>query len=133
MTKLARLQLAGFVVAAGLCFLLDESKQLAAVVGVLSASFAEVLTLRRRLQALNPAASQAQFAAALAGGFLFKLAILAGISLSAHALDLFDARVFLLSFLVAFAWGEALTILILIHARPASQSGAHGSAPSQHP
>jgi len=133
MTKLAWLQLLGFAVGLGVCLLLDKTLQLPALVGVASAGFAEVLTLRRRLRALNPSASQAQFAAALAGGFLFKLAVLAGVSLSAHAFDLFDARVFLLSFLAAFAWGEVLTILILIRVRPAHPAAAPQSEPSQHP
>jgi hypothetical protein len=84
---------------------------------VLTAACVEWWSLRRRLSALDPQASQAVFAAALAGGFLTKLMLLVGLTLVAEFWNLFSAQAFLIAFVATVLWGEIFAVLLLLRSR----------------
>ena len=73
--------------------------------------------------------TQAQFAAALVGGFLGKLVFLVGLALVGHFWHLFSAPAFLLAFLATVLWGEVFAVLLLLRARP---SGGRPEEPPSH-
>lgn len=122
MKVLPAIQLLGFILGAAATGLLDEAWRDGALVGVLTAACAEVWSLRRRLSSLDPQASQAAFAAALAGGFLVKLILLVGLTLVGAFWQLFLAQAFLFAFLATVLWGEVFAVLLLLRSRPAGAS-----------
>lgn len=109
--------LVGLLLGALATGLLPEAWQRGALVGVLAAGLAELVSLRRRTRAIAPQASQAQFAVALAGGFLTKLILVTALTFTGHLLDLFSAPAFLFAFLATALWGEACTVLFLFRTR----------------
>jgi biotin transporter BioY len=117
MKVLPAIQLLGFVLGAAATGLLKEAWQQGALVGVLTAACVEWWSLRRRLSALDPQASQAVFAAALAGGFLTKLMLLVGLTLVAEFWNLFSAQAFLIAFVATVLWGEIFAVLLLLRSR----------------
>ena len=123
------LQLLGFALGVAATGLLPEAHRDGALVGVLSAACLELWSLRRRLRSVDPQATQAQFAAALVGGFLGKLVFLVGLALVGHFWHLFSAPAFLLAFLATVLWGEVFAVLLLLRARP---SGGRPEEPPSH-
>lgn len=99
-------------------------------VGLVLASVLEWQSHRRRLRAVDPAASQAEFAVAMASGFLFKLLALVGVSLIAHFNNLFAVPAFVLAFLAAVLWGETCMVLLLSRTRPRVASQEDSPSPS---
>jgi hypothetical protein len=130
MKVLPAIQLLGFVLGAAATGLLSEVWQQGALVGVLTAACAEWWSLRRRLSALDPQASQAAFTAALAGGFLTKLMLLVGLTLVAEFWNLFSAQAFLIAFVVTVLWGEVFAVLLLLRSRPSRVSSEDPSTRS---
>ena len=130
MKVLPAIQLLGFVLGAAATGLLREAWQQGALVGVLTAACAEWWSLRRRLSALDPQASQAAFAAALAGGFLTKLMLLVGLTLVAEFWNLFSAQAFLIAFVATVLWGEVFAVLLLLRSRPTGVSSEDPSTRS---
>jgi biotin transporter BioY len=118
MKVLPAIQLLGFVLGAAATGLLNEAWRQGAFVGVLTAACLEWWSLRRRLSVLDPQASQAAFAVALAGGFLTKLMLLVGLTLVAEFWNLFSAQAFLIAFVASVLWGEVFAVLLLLRSRP---------------
>lgn len=118
MKVLPAIQLLGFVLGAAATGLLNEAWRQGALLGVITAACLEWWSLRRRLSALDPRATQAAFAAALAGGFLTKLMVLVGLTLVAEFWNLFSAQAFLIAFVATVLWGEVFAVLLLLRSRP---------------
>ncbi|MCH2102013.1 MAG: hypothetical protein MK209_08845, partial [Planctomycetes bacterium] len=91
-------QLLGFALGVTATALLHEIYREGALIGLVTASILELWSSGRRMRSIDPQASHAQFAAALAGGFLSKLVFLIGLSLVGHFWQLFSAPAFLLAF-----------------------------------
>ena len=127
MRVLPAIQLLGFALGAAATGLLSEASRSGALVGVITAACLELWSSRRRLRSVDPSASQAEFAAALAGGFLSKLFLLVGLALVGHSWQLFSAPAFVLAFLAAMLWGEFFAVLLLLRPR------LSGSAPEEPP
>lgn len=129
MSVLPVLQFLGFALGFAAAGFLPEAHRGGASVGVLSAASLELWSLRRRLRSVDPQATQAEFAAALVGGFLGKLVFLISLALVGHFWQLFSAPAFLLAFLATVLWGEVFTVLLLLRARP---SGGRLEEPPSH-
>lgn len=129
MRVLPAIQFLGFALGAAATGLLSEAYREGALVGVLTAACLELWSSRRRLRSIDPRATQAEFAAAMAGGFLSKLVLLVGLGLAGHFWQLFSAPAFLLAFLAAVLWGETFAVLLLLRAR---SSGSAQEEPPSH-
>lgn len=116
----------GFVAVTGL----DPAHQKGAGIGWAVVACAEMVSLRRRLGAVSPSASQAQFAAAMVGGFLAKLMLLLGFALVGSLGNLFSAPAFLFAFLAGLLWGEFFAVLLLLRTRPSRRSPEDPPSPS---
>lgn len=122
MRVLPVIQLLGFALGVAATGLLSETYRGGALVGVVTAACLELWSSRRRLRSIDPSATQAEFAAALAGGFLSKLVLLVGLALVGHFWQLFSAPAFLLAFLAAVLWGETFAVLLLLRSRSSGQA-----------